>query len=220
MILCQREKAIEFHEQALKVRGRRPRGRGSRHSTTSVFNTITCARWRRRLSSTSRRWRSIVAVGDRESEGNALNNLGNAYRNLGQVEKAIVFHEQALEIGARSGHREGEARAILDNLGNAYSSLEQQEKAIEFHDQALAIHCAIGYRLGEGFALCNLGITYYYLGQVEKAIEFYQLALAVLRGRQSRWRGATPSPTWARLIVPWNNKLHFPRTVSLMRLCA
>ncbi len=38
-------------------------------------------------------------IGDRRSEGIWLGNLGNTYRNLGQVKKAIEYYEQALAIG-------------------------------------------------------------------------------------------------------------------------
>ncbi|MBN1934142.1 MAG: tetratricopeptide repeat protein, partial [Anaerolineae bacterium] len=37
-------------------------------------------------------------IGDRRGEGSDLGNLGNAYRNLGQVEKAIECMSQAAEI--------------------------------------------------------------------------------------------------------------------------
>ena len=38
-------------------------------------------------------------IGDRRNEGNHLGNLGNAYSDLSQVEKAIEYYEQALVIG-------------------------------------------------------------------------------------------------------------------------
>ena len=38
-------------------------------------------------------------IGDRRGEGNRLGNLGSAYSDLGQVEKAIEYYEDALAIG-------------------------------------------------------------------------------------------------------------------------
>ncbi len=38
-------------------------------------------------------------IGDRRNEGNWLGNLGNAYSDMGQVDKAIDYNEQALVIG-------------------------------------------------------------------------------------------------------------------------
>ncbi len=37
-------------------------------------------------------------IGDRRGEGNALGNLGLAYKNLGEPRRAIELHEQALRI--------------------------------------------------------------------------------------------------------------------------
>ncbi|MDM8524897.1 tetratricopeptide repeat protein, partial [Desulfococcaceae bacterium HSG8] len=119
-------------------------------------------------------------LGHRQNKGSFLGNLGNAYSDLGQVEKAIEYYEQALAISREIGHRQGEGNR-LGNLGLAYSSLGQVEKAIEYYEQALAISREIGHRQGEGSHLGNLGNAYRSLGQVEKAIEYYEQALAISR---------------------------------------
>ncbi|MFO8041066.1 MAG: CHAT domain-containing protein, partial [Sodalinema sp.] len=117
-------------------------------------------------------------IRDRAGEGNALGNLGNAYRKLGQYERAIDFHEQALVIFGEIGDR-AEEGLTLGNLGNAYLDLEQYERAIDFHEQALAIAREISNRLGEGNALGNLGNAYNSLGQYERALEQYSQAVAL-----------------------------------------
>ena len=119
-------------------------------------------------------------LGNRYDEGAHLGNLGIAYAKLGQVERAIEFHEQALAIAREIGDRRGEG-AHLGNLGLAYSNLGQVERAIEYYEQALAIDREIGDRRGEGNHLGNLGIAYKNSGQVERAIEFYEQALAIDR---------------------------------------
>jgi tetratricopeptide (TPR) repeat protein len=113
-----------------------------------------------------------------QSHSAVLGNLGNAYFNLGQVEKAIEYYEQALVISKEIGDRRGEGNH-LGNLGNAYSHLGQVEKAIDYHEQALVISKEIGDRRGEGADLGNLGLAYSHLGQVEKAIEYYEQALVI-----------------------------------------
>jgi tetratricopeptide (TPR) repeat protein len=55
-------------------------------------------------------------IGDRRGEGSDLGNLGNAYRNLGQVEKSIQYYEKALAIAQEIGDRRGEGNS-LNNLG-------------------------------------------------------------------------------------------------------
>ena len=119
-------------------------------------------------------------LGDRQNEGAHLGNLGIAYAQLGQVERAIEYHQQALSIAREIGDRRGEGNQLC-NLGLAYRALGQVERAIEFYEQALAIAREIGNRRSEGTALGNLGMAYAALGQVERAIGFYEQALAIAR---------------------------------------
>jgi tetratricopeptide (TPR) repeat protein len=107
-------------------------------------------------------------------------NLGIAYRSLGDYQKAIEYHEQALVISREIEDRRGEG-ICLGNLGSAYSDMGQVEKAIEYYEQALVIAREIGDRRGEGNRLGNLGSAYSNLGQVEKAIEYYEQALVIAR---------------------------------------
>jgi tetratricopeptide (TPR) repeat protein len=119
-------------------------------------------------------------LGHRRDERAFLGILGIAYSDLGQVERAIEYYQQALAIAREIGDRHGEGNH-LGNLGIAYSDLGQVERAIEYHEQAMAIAREIGDRRGEGNHLGNLGIAYSDLGQVERAVEYYQQALAIYR---------------------------------------
>src|SRR5262249_6721175 len=47
-------------------------------------------------------------LGDRTTEGRALNNLANAYASLGQPSTALPYLEQALAIARELSHRLGE----------------------------------------------------------------------------------------------------------------
>ena len=115
-----------------------------------------------------------------QSHSIVLGNIGNAYRNLGQVEKALEYYEQALVISREIYDMRNEG-VWIENLGIAYSDLGQVEKALEYYEQALMIAKEIGDRQGEGAALGTLGIAYSNLGQVEKALEYYEQALVISR---------------------------------------
>jgi len=117
---------------------------------------------------------------NRQNEGGFSGNLGIAYSSLGQVDKAIEYHEQALTISRETGDRRNEGN-WLGNLGIAYKNLGQVDKAIEYHEQALTISREIGDRRGEGSRLGNLGSAYSDLGQVDKAIEYHEQALTIAR---------------------------------------
>ena len=116
----------------------------------------------------------------RESEGNALGNLGIAYANLGETHRAIQFYEQALHIGRETGDRRGEGNA-LGSLGIAYATLGETGRAIQFFEQRLAIAREIGDRRGEGTALGNLGIAFANRGETPRAIQFFKQALLIDR---------------------------------------
>ena len=112
--------------------------------------------------------------------GAALTSLGNAYRNLGESQRAIPFHQQSLEIFKEIGYKQGEA-ASLGNLGIAYYSLGEYQRAIAFHQQHLDIAREINDRQGEANSLGNLGNAYFSLGEYQRAIAFYQQQLDIAR---------------------------------------
>jgi tetratricopeptide (TPR) repeat protein len=109
-----------------------------------------------------------------------LNQIGNSYKNLGNVERAIDYYQQALQFTRETGDRRGEG-AALNNLGLAYKDLGQYERAIDFYQQYLTMAREIGDRRGEGNALGNLGVAYNDLGQYERAIDFSQQHLTMAR---------------------------------------
>ena len=119
-------------------------------------------------------------LGDRLGEGVALGNLGLAWARLGELRKAIEYHERNLVIALEIVDRRGEGNA-LGNLGLAWAELGEPRKAIEFHELALVISREIGDRRGEGNALGNLGVAWRDLGEPRKAIERQEQALVISR---------------------------------------
>ena len=77
-------------------------------------------------------------MGDKRNEGAAYNNLGIAYRCLGNFRKAIDYHTLHLEIAKKVGdkHKEG---AAYGNLGNACKLLGNFKRAIQYHNLHLEI---------------------------------------------------------------------------------
>ncbi len=126
---------------------------------------------------------AIVAsrrLGDRAREGAALGNLGLAWAELGEMRKAIEFHEKNLVIMREIGGRRGECYA-LGNLGIAWKNLGEPLKAMGYYEQSLVIAREIGDRRGEGNALGNLGNACEYLGVSRKAIEYQEETLVIAR---------------------------------------
>ena len=118
------------------------------------------------------------------AQGAYIGNLGLAYADLGEVQKAIEYHEQALIISREIGDRRGEG-STLGNLGVAYKNLGEVQKAIEFYEQRIEIAREIGDRRGEGNALANLGQAQKTLGDLGKAKKLWHAALAIYQAIES-----------------------------------
>jgi DNA-binding SARP family transcriptional activator len=85
----------------------------------------------------------------------ALNNLGEVYRGLGELDAAAEWYLQALDIGREiGGHAEGHA---LNNLGLVYMRQHRLDEAVARLEEAVSRHRASGDRGGEAQALMNLG---------------------------------------------------------------
>ena len=108
-----------------------------------------------------------------------LNILGVSYRDIGDYNKAIEYHEKALEIRINAlGENQPE---LYNNLGISYDGLGDYGKAIEYHEKALEIRINT---LGENHpdvadSYNNLGISYDGLGDYNKAIEYHKKTLEI-----------------------------------------
>ncbi|XP_046855133.1 uncharacterized protein LOC124448164 [Xenia sp. Carnegie-2017] len=112
----------------------------------------------------------------------SLNNLGNVYSDTGNFDKAIEFHEKALEIRKQSlGPNHVDVAWSINNLGNVYKDTGNYDKAVEFHEKALEIRKqSLGpNHVDVATSLNNLGNVYSYTGNYDKAIEFHEKALEI-----------------------------------------
>ena len=117
---------------------------------------------------------------DKRGEGAAYCNLGNAFRSLGDLKKAIEYLNLNLKIAKEVGDKHGEG-ITYGNLCNAYYNLGDNEKAIEYQNLQLKIAKEIGDKHGEGYAYSNIGKVYRSLGDFKKAMEYYNLHLAIAK---------------------------------------
>lgn len=122
----------------------------------------------------------IQVSGTREVEGLLLNNLGTAFTNLGEVQRAIDLYEQKLILARDIRDRDSEKNALL-NLGVAYHRLGQITRATEYYEQVLTIARELDDREDEGKALANLGLVYADLGDAQRALEYYEQDLVIVR---------------------------------------
>jgi tetratricopeptide (TPR) repeat protein len=132
----------------------------------------------------------FVKINDRSGESACYGNLGIAYRNLGDVKRAIECQEKSLKIAEEMEDRAGEATCYT-NLGNAYHDLGDFRKAIRYHEKALKTAKEIKNRYVEAKCYTNLGIAYHDLGDFRKAIRYHEKALKTAKEMEDRAGEAT-----------------------------
>ncbi|MEG4499067.1 CHAT domain-containing protein [Microcoleus sp. F10-C6] len=123
---------------------------------------------------------SDTSLGDRTAEATTLNNIGLAYNDLGEKQKAKEYFNQALPLFRAVGDRAKEA-TTLTNIGLVYSDLGEKQTALDYYKQALDLRQKAGDRRGEALTLNNTGTTYSELGKQQKAEEYFNQALPLFR---------------------------------------
>ena len=123
---------------------------------------------------------AATQIGDRRSQASHLGNLGLAYADMGEPQRAIAYHQQALSLSGRLRDRQAEG-AQWTRLGDTYQKLDEPEQAIKCHQSALDIHQGMGDRRAEGANLAALAVAYKSLGDAHQAISYYGRALTVSR---------------------------------------
>ncbi len=93
-------------------------------------------------------------------------NMGNAYSNLKEYDKAITAYQKAIEINPKND-------SAYNNMGVAYDELKEYDKAIIAYQKAIEINPKLDV------AYYNIGFAYANLKAYDKAIIFYQKAIEI-----------------------------------------
>ncbi|WP_138503410.1 tetratricopeptide repeat protein [Nostoc sp. PA-18-2419] len=93
-----------------------------------------------------------------QEKARILTLLGYSQRALGQYQRSVDFHQQALEISRSAGDRPCEI-ANLNHLSRTYVQQQNYAEAINYSQRALILSRQAGDRTGEANALVNLGYS-------------------------------------------------------------
>ena len=163
--LGEKQQAIDYYNQALSL----IRQMGDRPETSINLSNIS------NLPANS-----DTSLGDRTTEATTLNNIGLAYKDLGEKQKAKEYFNQALILFRAMGDQAKEA-TTLNNIGLVYYDLGEKQQALDYYKQALDLIQKVGDRRGEAITLNNAGNTYSKLGNQQKAEEYFNQALPLFR---------------------------------------
>lgn len=107
--------------------------------------------------------------------------LGYSQRALGQYERSIAFHQQALEIARNAGDLPCEL-ANLNHLSRTYVQQKNYAQAINYGQRALMLSRQAGERTAQANALVNLGYSQVMEAQQleQRETEVYETAINYL----------------------------------------
>jgi tetratricopeptide (TPR) repeat protein len=117
-------------------------------------------------------------IGNRQSEGIALGNIGQIYEAFGDYKKALDAFEKALAILLEIGDRQSEG-AILNNIGQILYLEGNHQTALEYFNTSLTLKQEIGDYNGESVTLSNIGQIYHTNGDYDTALIFFQRSLEI-----------------------------------------
>lgn len=120
---------------------------------------------------------------DKSFESRALTNIGSSYNRLGNIKKAIEYHEKALRI-SESIEDKYEISLILSNLALTYQATGDWQKAFDAIFKSLKIRRETGNRRGELISLNRIGNFFFLTGDSSRALEYFQQALSITRQNQ------------------------------------
>ena len=126
---------------------------------------------------------------ERRAAGNSYNTMGLSYLDIGKLDVAVMYFEQAVNVARAENLRELEGKG-LGNLGLAYAALGYIERAIEFHEEHLAIARELADRGEEGRSQGNLGLVYRQKGEPERAVRFHERELQIFQRLANRYKEA------------------------------
>ena len=126
---------------------------------------------------------------ERLAAGESYNTMGMSYLDIGKLDVAVLYFEQAVNIARDEKNLELEGRG-LGNLGLVYTTMGYLERAIEFHEENLAIARQTENAAQEGKALGNLGRVYRQKGNPEKAIRLHRKELSIAQSLSDRYKEA------------------------------
>ncbi|QFZ19392.1 ATP-binding protein [Saccharothrix syringae] len=113
---------------------------------------------------------SARAVGDRHAEVYALWSLGVVHQELGQHDRAIARHREALAASRENGDRCNEA-GTLTSLSTVYRSLRRFSEALDCLHESLALRERTDDQHGLAATLNQLGSVYRDLGRLDEALD-------------------------------------------------
>jgi tetratricopeptide (TPR) repeat protein len=123
----------------------------------------------------------LERVRDKEEKGRILTDFGMIFYYSGELDKALEYFTNALNLATELDRKEGMA-AELGNIGAVYSTKGELDKALDYFEKALKLSEGLGIKEVMAVQLRNIGNVNLYKGEHEKALGYYLKALKLDEG--------------------------------------
>jgi len=125
-------------------------------------------------------------AGNRRGEGWTLRNLGNAYRDLRQLDQAADCFARCLDTFRELGNSLGQA-AALNNLGELAMDRGQLDDAAAHFERCIVAWADVGDEVGVAYVTNHLGWVSLQKGELPEAGSYFERSLARFRELGDRW---------------------------------
>ncbi|MEZ4721483.1 MAG: tetratricopeptide repeat protein [Flavobacteriales bacterium] len=116
------------------------------------------------------------ALGNELALASLYNNMGNAYRWMGDFEKALDYHYKALELRMKNNAEDIVLSFSYNNMGVLYGAMGQFQQGINLVGKALEIRDRSGF--SRGVVVSNNCLANLYLKQGDSASNAHDISLA------------------------------------------
>ncbi|MDX2243498.1 MAG: CHAT domain-containing protein [Leptolyngbyaceae cyanobacterium bins.302] len=143
-------------------------------------------------------------------------NLGQAYRQIGNSERAIQYWESAIRLyrEKRSPATNSTLAQLLTEQAQAYSDLGQHQVAVERSQAAVQLAKTINDEPTEAAAQGVLGTAYWAMGEFENAFTAHQQSLAIACSLSNANFTATALNNLGNVFVSRAERFRYQATVS------
>jgi CHAT domain-containing protein/Tfp pilus assembly protein PilF len=125
------------------------------------------------------------ALGDKQGEGRATNNLGAVFSRQSALHKAKPLYEQALACWRESGDFNGQGRATF-NIGTIHQQSGERQQALDWYEAAIGMYQQGGAREPIAGVWNTIGLLYFEMGETQRALDFYARVLSFFRAAVER----------------------------------
>ncbi|MDH5379472.1 MAG: tetratricopeptide repeat-containing sensor histidine kinase [Cyclobacteriaceae bacterium] len=126
----------------------------------------------------------------RKSYAATLNNKGYYHNSRGEIDQALEYYLQGLEIQQEIGDKTGVAGTFI-NIGYIYLNQGLIEKALEYYFKSLQIEEETENQKGIALALNGIGYIHYKQNEIEKAVDSYSKSLKIREELNDKYGIAT-----------------------------